>query len=149
VRALRVSARDQTIDVAPLRELEHLSALDLAQVCVDTWNAFAEIDGLRALRVARVANMPGIEPLLALSLASLAIEEQTTLRDLAPLAAMASLEQIELRGLWQYNVDDMAWLYRLPELKRATIDIGGRRKNVEIYRRASWACAWPFYFEMA
>jgi hypothetical protein len=149
LRSLRIAARDQTIDVGSLSSLEYLRALDCSHVAIENWHAFAELTRLRALRIARIVDMRSVVPLLELPLETLSLEEQTSLDSLEPLVQMWTLEQIELRGLWQFNVDEMAWLYALPRLKRVTVDIGGRRKNAELYRRADWACAWPFYLTAA
>ncbi len=55
----------------------------------------------------------------------------------------STLEQLELLDLWQLELGDVMPLCELPHLVRAQIDVGGRRKNVELYRRAAWAYPWP------
>ncbi len=57
---------------------------------------------------------------------------------------LQKLEQLELDGLWQFDVPDVEPLLAMPALVRAKVDIGGRRKNVELYKRARWAYPWPF-----
>lgn len=147
LRSLRIAARDRVVDLDALTSLAHLRALDLAHVRIDARD-LARLQRLTALRLARVDGFDSVAPLSALGLDTLAIEEQPRLHDLTPLRSVRTLEQIELRGLWQFSMTEMEWLYELP-LLRATIDIGGRRKNAELYRRASWACAWPFYCSTA
>jgi hypothetical protein len=46
-------------------------------------------------------------------------------------------------------LNDLMPLTQHPALIRAEIDIGGRRKNVELYRRAHWAHPWPFDLDAA
>lgn len=147
LRSLRVAARDRYVDVAALSRLAHLVSLDLSHVRIDT-KALASLTNVRALRLSRVDGFDSVETLRRLALDTLAIEEQPRLHALRALRDIRTLEQIELRGLWQFGVDEMQWLYEL-QLKRATIDIGGRRKNAELYRHGSWACAWPFYMTTA
>lgn len=144
LRSLRVAARDKTIDVAPLASCLQLAKLDCSHVSVAGYDAMRDLKNLRALRLCRIENFRDVAPLDGLALETLALEDQAALPTLAPLGAMTALEQVELRGLWQFNVDEMLWLYDLPKLRRVTVDIGGRRKNAELYRRANWACAWPF-----
>ena len=59
------------------------------------------------------------------------------------LLRFARLEQLELLGFWQFSIAEVEPLLALPRLLRAEIDIGGRRKNVELYRRVRWAYPWP------
>jgi hypothetical protein len=60
------------------------------------------------------------------------------------LQRFKELAQLELLGFWHWNLSDAMPLTERRQLVRAEIDIGGRRKNVELYRRARWAYPWPF-----
>lgn len=148
LQTLRLAGRGHSIALAPLRALPALRALDCSRVRIADWPTLAMLTNLRALRLCRIGGLRNFEALRALSLETLAVEEAPELHDLVALSHLRTLQQIDLRGLWQFNVDDLAWMGDLPHLMRATIDIGGRRKNAEVYRRGSWACAWPFYFSM-
>jgi len=148
LRALRIGVGARRVDFAALARVQALEYLDCSHVrLVDgrTLDALAPLGELRALRVARVdglRSLSGLERLPALQ--TLAIEQQH-LESLVPLPACASIEQLELIGMWQYSIDDLAWVHELPRLLRVEIDIGGRRKNLELYRRARWAYPWPVF----
>lgn len=142
--ALRVAAADSTIDIAPLATLERLRVLDCSGGIVEGLGSLARMPGLAALRLSRTRGWSDVEAFAQTRIRALSLEHNVGLKSVASLARMSELEQLELRGLWQFNVDDMHWLAACGALRRATIDIGGRRKNVEIYRRAVWAAAWPF-----
>lgn len=134
VTAVRIrNARDPIVTTAV--------ALDIAQV--DAVPSLDALAALRALRLARIRRRIDLAAIEALRPSVLALEE-VAVDDLGALAAWTWLEQLELRGFWHYNVRDVEWLMRLPNLVRLTLDLGGRRKNVEIYRRLQTAYAWPF-----
>ena len=140
VVALRVAARGAGFDAASF-DAAAVVALDCSGlVMVKNLDA---LPNLRALRLARILEVPefgGIDPgVLAL--------DDVPLHSLNALHAMRGLEEVELRALWQLRIEDAAALRSLPRLVRAWVDIGGRRKNVEIYRRAQWAYPWPFTYE--
>jgi hypothetical protein len=99
---------------------------------------------LRALRLAWVATPVDLHALKSLHLETLSLEELRHLRGTDALARMESLRQLEMLGFWQLTLDDVMPLVGLRNLVRAEIDIGGRRKNVELYKRATWAYPWPF-----
>lgn len=144
LRRLRVEERGSSIDVRALEPLQALTLLDISESRVEHLADLARLPSLRALRLYRTTGWENLDALGATTLQMLAIEHHAALADLLPLAALRTLEQLELRGLWQFNVDDLDWLFGLPRLHRVSVDIGGRRKNVELYRRAHWAYAWPF-----
>ncbi|HUA09111.1 MAG TPA: hypothetical protein VMA98_07520 [Candidatus Acidoferrales bacterium] len=99
---------------------------------------------LRALRLAWVPTPIDLRVLAKLPLHTLALEEPRELRGTGALMAWPSLRQLEMLGCWQLTLGEMMPLAESPRLLRVTTDIGGRRKNVELYRRASWAYPWPF-----
>ncbi len=143
LRALRIGALRAEVDIAALAACGALELLDCSHVRLRNADAVPACTQLRALRLAHTSSPPNAATIARLPLRALALEAQSTLGDLAPLARIASLEQLELRELWQYDIEDVAFVHAMPALLRAEIDIGGRRKNVELYRRAAWAYPWP------
>ncbi len=144
--SLRASALRAELDVAALARLHALRALDCSHVRLRGADALPRLRALRALRVASVEQPPSPEAIAALPLHALAIEAQGTLGDLRALARCAALQELELRELWQFAIEDVTFVHEMRALQRVEIDIGGRRKNVELYRRASWAYPWPFAY---
>jgi len=144
LRALRVAGRGAHLDLRALTALSSLAALDCSEVTIEHHEAIADHPTLRALRLYRTRGLRTLDVLAGTRIETLAIEHQPQLPSLEPLARMHWLEQLDLRELWQFDVHEMGWLFTLPRLHRATIDIGGRRKNVELYRRAHWAYPLPF-----
>ena len=144
VRALRLAAGASVIDVHALSGLRKLRVLDCNGGTIETLGPLASFPNLEAVRLSRTRGWWDLAPLRATRLRALCIEQHIDLADLRPLADMNELEQLELRGLWQFNVGELGWLRSVTTLRRVTIDIGGRRKNVELYRGGGWAAAWPF-----
>ncbi len=148
LHALHVTAGAKSIDFAALAAVPQLEMLDCSHVSVVAGHGLEPLARLRHLQSLRLARVDGLRSLCALerlpALHTLAVEHQH-LDSLAPLPLCASLEQLELLGMWQYSIEDLAWVQALPRLLRAEIDIGGRRKNVELYRRARWAYPWPCF----
>ena len=144
LRALRVAGRGAHLDLRTLTALTSLAALDCSEVTIEHLEAIADHPALRALRLYRTRGWRTLDALTETRIETLAVEHQPQLPSLEPLARMHALEQLDLRELWQFDVHEMGWLFTLPRLHRATIDIGGRRKNVELYRRAHWAYPLPF-----
>lgn len=137
VRALRIAVRDAEVRANALPR--GVRALDCGRA------RSVQLEGappLEALRLAAVAVAPDLES-LPHSLRALSLEH-LTVASLAPVARIQELAQLELDGLWQFDLPDVEPLLEMPELVRAKIDIGGRRKNVELYKRARWAYPWPF-----
>ena len=141
-RYLRIADRGFTLDPRelaqryPLLEVLECSGVGLTSL------EFPRT--LRALRLARVTTPVDLRALAALPLHTLALEQLREVRGVEALANWTSLEQLEMLGFWQLELDDVMPLVQLQGLVRAEIDIGGRRKNVELYRRAAWAYPWPF-----
>jgi hypothetical protein len=128
---------------AALAKLEALRVLQLGDVAADDPEAPLRLP-LESLRAARVAGVRSLEALRAnASLRALALAGLTALDDASPIASLERLESLELRGLWQFGVGDLAFVERMPALRRLFVDIGGRRKNVEIYRKRSLALPLP------
>ncbi len=59
----------------------------------------------------------------------------TRVDDLSPLLELPNLRAIELAGMWQFEVGALDALLAIPTLRDIRVDIGGRRKNREVYRR--------------
>jgi hypothetical protein len=144
-RYVRIAQRGCMVDPRELaRQYPLLEALDCSGVALTSLD-FPQ--SLRALRLAWIATPVDVRELAALPLRTLALEHLREARGIESLTHFESLEQLELLGFWQFELNDVMPLVQLPHLVRAEIDIGGRRKNVELYRRASWAYPWPFIFE--
>ncbi len=124
---------------ASLRDLRALRVLDLASATIDDADAAFGLP----LRELRIANVEPVGTLAALrdhpTLQTLALAGLIDVNDLGPIATIAGLESLDLRGFWQCAVDDVAFIASMASLRRLHLDIGGRRKNVEIYRRRSLA----------
>jgi hypothetical protein len=167
LRTLRVRARGTTIDAgalarardlqtldvdgaeviaaASLAEIETLRALDLRDSTVDDLDAVLGLR-LHALRLARVARVRSIEALRGHAhLRVLALAGLLDLASLHPLASLDRLESLDLSGLWQFDIADVTFVEAMPGLRRLRVDIGGHRKNVEIYKRR--ALALPLLFQ--
>jgi hypothetical protein len=136
---MRIAQRGFAVDPRTLPA--DLEVLELSHV------ALASLEfppALRALRLAWISTPIDLRALAGLPLHTLSLEELRDVRGIDALARMPSLRQLEMLGFWQLRLDDVLWLVALRNLVRAEIDIGGRRKNVEIYKRATWAYPWPF-----
>jgi len=147
VTTLRVAAGAKRVDLHAVARMRHLEHLDLSHVSAagETLESLAPLRSLRALRVARLDEMRSLRGLDALAGLDTLSLEHLYLDTVALLPQCTSLEQLGLYGMWQLTIDDVAWLHELPRLVRAEIDIGGRRKNLELYRRARWAYPWPTF----
>lgn len=124
---------------ASLRDLRALRVLDVESATIDDADAAFGLP----LRELRIANVEPVGTLAALrdhpTLQTLALAGLIDVNDLGPIATIAGLESLDLRGFWQCAVDDVAFIASMASLRRLHLDIGGRRKNVEIYRRRSLA----------
>jgi len=141
-RYVRIAERGLVLDPRTLaRQYPMLEVLDCSGIALASLE-FPQT--LRALRLARVATPVDLRALVTLPLHTLALEQLRELRGAEALGRFERLEQLEMLGFWQLDLDDVMPLVQLPRLVRAEIDIGGRRKNVELYRRATWAYPWPF-----
>ncbi len=141
-RYLRIAGRGRSLDPRELtRDYPLLEVLECSGV------ALTSLDfprSLRALRLVRIETPVDARAFAALPLHTLALEQLRELRGVEALAQCNSLEQLELHGFWQLELENVMPLLALRNLVRAEIDIGGRRKNVELYKRANWAYPWPF-----
>ena len=144
-RYLRIAERGRTLDPRELAQqyplLEVLECSGVALTSLDFPRS------LRALRLVRIETPVDLRELAVLPLRVLALEHLRHARGIDALARWNSLEQLEMLGFWQLELDDVMPLVELQHLVRAEIDIGGRRKNVELYKRANWAYPWPFELE--
>jgi hypothetical protein len=141
-RYVRITERGRMLDPRELaQQFPRLEALDCSGIAL---TSLEFPPTLRALRLARITTPVDLRELAALPLHTLALEQLREVRGVEALAHWHSLEQLEMLGFWQLELDDVMPLVQLPRLVRADIDVGGRRKNVELYRRATWAYPWPF-----
>ncbi|HUN29931.1 MAG TPA: hypothetical protein VMV65_08985 [Alphaproteobacteria bacterium] len=141
-RYVRVAQRGGTLDPRELAgRFPQVEAFDCSGVALTSLDFPAS---LRALRLARIDSPVDLRELARLPLDTLHLEHLREVRGIDALVQWDSLEQLEMLGFWQLELDDVWPLLDLRNLVRADIDIGGRRKNVELYRRANWAYPWPF-----
>ena len=138
-RFLRITGRGVTLDPRTLSP--QLEVLDCSGV---TLTSLAFPRTLRALRLAWIAAPVDLRELASLNLRTLHLEELRDVRGVDALARFTTLQQLEMLGFWQLTLEDVKPLLDLRNLLRAEIDIGGRRKNVELYKRTNWAYPWPF-----
>ncbi|MEO9171374.1 MAG: hypothetical protein ABI282_10910 [Candidatus Baltobacteraceae bacterium] len=137
VSALRIAVRNLRFDAGSIGGAG-IALLDCSGLrCVVHLRA---LPALRALRLARIVDEPDLD---GLNVTALSIDD-VGIASLGPIEAMPALEQLELRGLWQLRIGDVEPALTHANLVRGFVDIGGRRKNIEIYRRARWAYPWPF-----
>ena len=126
-------------DASPLHALPALQTLSL-----EGCELRGALPALRALRLIRTTGMAHLDGVDVASLQTLALEHVHDLASVAALQRASHLEQLELRGMWQFEIRDVDFTLERSSLLRAALDIGGRRKSTEIYRHASWAYPWPF-----
>jgi hypothetical protein len=116
--------------------LPPLDALDLANVDAGDVRPVLQLADLRGLAM---RDIPALRSIGAVAhhptLRFLRIANGLHLDSLQPIATMERLESLDLSGLWQFGLDDLAFLSSMPSLRALRVDIGGRRKNVEIYKR--------------
>jgi hypothetical protein len=125
--------------------LRALRTLELRDVRLDDPNATMRLPGLEALRLCSISKLRSIEALRGhAEFRVLALEGLTHVDDVRALSTLPKLESLELTGMWQLHVDDVEFVATLPNLRRLKLDIGGRRKNLEIYRRRPLAEPLPF-----
>ena len=144
LRALRIAGGGAPIDLRTLSRLSHLRVLDCAGGTLEHVGALGSFPALEALRLYRTDGWSRVDEIADSALRALTIDYAIALRTLEPLGRMASLRQLDLRGMWQFQLPDMEWIFACGSLERVSVDIGGRRKNVELYRRGGWPTAWPF-----
>jgi hypothetical protein len=167
VRTLRVDARGETVDLQLLAALPQLRGLSLASASlrgcggagvpsaleslelvrtrVDAIDPLLRHPAMVALRLANVDRLASLDALQQhAGLRSLALESVLHLESLRPIGTLPRLETLAIARLWQFNVDDAAFVREMPSLRALSIDIGGRRKNVEIAKRLNLPEAPPF-----
>ena len=132
----RLAVADAALNAAgSIAALPALATLDLHSTSLDDDVAFSA----RRLRSLRLSSMSGLTSIEGLRdrphLAALVLENLTCVDDVRAIATLPNLTSLELTGMWQLRVDDVAFIAALPALSRLKLDIGGRRKNLEIYRR--------------
>ena len=143
VTHLRVVHRG-AFDARELLAMPNLEHLELSGVALVHQARFINCPSLRTLRVSRTTGLEKARHVALPQLQTLCLDHTGELAELRVLSEMQALEQLELLGFWQHDLSDVHWLLEMRTLKRAEIDIGGRRKNIELYRRADWAYPWPF-----
>jgi hypothetical protein len=141
-RYLRIAERGRRLD--PRELAQHYPLLEVLECSGVALSSLDFPRSLRALRLARIVTPVDLRELATLPLQTLSLEHLRELRGVEALARWDSLEQLEMLGFWQLEREDVMPLLELRHLVRAEIDIGGRRKNVELYKRANWAYPWPF-----
>lgn len=130
---------------ASLASLSSLRSLHVGDATVDDPNAIFALETIETLRLASVSEIRSIDALRGRDrLRTLALENLTHVDDVAALASLPLLESLTLTGMWQLHPAGVAFVAELPQLHRLDIDIGGRRKNLEIYRRRPFAYPLPF-----
>lgn len=142
ITKLRVYGR-QTFDLRELLAPASLTHAELTSVHVEHPNRLLNCPALRTLRFSHANGLGKARHLALPQIQTLELDYVGELSEIAALGEMQQLEQLQLRGFWQHEIPEMEWLFAMRQLKRATIDIGGRRKNIELYRRANWAYPWP------
>jgi len=139
---LEILAIDRgAFDTAPLVEHPTLAALSLANLPVEAASVGPRLRAIRTIGV----------PLRTLDVlrSGLALERVEcarcdTLESIEALAALPALRELGLEGCWRLDLHaTIASLQRLP-LRGLRIDIGGRRKNVEVDKRLKIARLTPF-----
>ena len=94
------------------------------------------LPGTVALRLSRIGEMRSIDALAGhANLRVVALEALTHVDSVQVLATLPRLESLDVRGLWQLSLDDVAFIPSMLGLRRLAINIGGRRKNVEIIKK--------------
>lgn len=120
-------------------------AMDLAGVTLVDPAALAAAAGLRVLRLDDVRFGDDLGWLASLPLTHLYLSGVYRAPDLLPLARMPALRQLEVRDAWQFHVRELDWAAVFGHLESATLDLGSRRKNAELYR--AFAPPYPEPFE--
>ncbi|HEY1427971.1 MAG TPA: hypothetical protein VGF18_00225, partial [Candidatus Tumulicola sp.] len=91
---------------------------------------------LRSLRLSAIERLSSIEALRGhCGLRALWLQRLPFLNSLNVLGTLPALESLQLSKLWQFDLRDTAVLFDIPALQRVSVDVGGRRKNVEVEKR--------------
>jgi hypothetical protein len=131
-------------DAHRLAASSRLEVLELHAAAAPGLQATLHHPGLLALRLSEMDGVTSLEGLRDGGLRVLSLRRLLYLETLAPLAGLARLESLELGELWQFDLAELRFLDAMPALRRLTVDIGGRRKNVEVYKRMPMDRALPF-----
>jgi hypothetical protein len=135
-------------NVSALRHSTRLQTLELRDVAIDAFEPVGGLGALQSLRLCAVAELASIQALRGHQrLRSLWLERLPFLRQLDDLPALPALESLDLSALWQFGMRDAEIFFALPALRRAGIDIGGKRKNVEIVKRLQLPGTAAYSFE--
>jgi hypothetical protein len=167
LETLQADLRGGTFDLATLAYAPNLRRLSLANARLrGQWRAetppglkvielrdmpaggvdeLLRVPGTVALRLSRIGEMRSIDALGGhANLRVVALEALTHVDSVQVLATLPRLESLDVRGLWQLSLDDVAFIPSMFGLRRLAIDIGGRRKNVEIYKKVRLPKPPPF-----
>jgi hypothetical protein len=130
--------------VATMRALRVVELCDVV-ADIDDVNGVLRAPGLRALRLRGISGLRSVDALARhRNLRVLALDGLLHLESLRVLMTLPSLESLDLVGLWQFELADVDFLGSMTSLRRFRIDIGGRRKNVEIYKQLRRCAPEPF-----
>jgi hypothetical protein len=121
-------------DARALHAYPSLVSLHVSGVRLENPSAIAELPNLRRLSLRNVRGLRDLAWLERTALEALSLDGVLGVDDVSPLERLATLRQLELRGAWQLSLADVAWLRQAPHLDGLTLDIGGRRKNLEIFK---------------
>lgn len=136
--------REDVVDVKALAGFEHLEALSISGAQVENAELLAALPKLRALCLRNARGLRDLTWLSQTHLEALWLDGLLGVDDVRPIASVPWLRHLELRGAWQLSLDDVAWLRDAPGLVGLTLDIGGRRKNAEIFKAHPRGFAAPF-----
>ena len=122
-----------------------LKVVELRDMAAGGVEELLRLPGTVALRLSRIGEMRTIDALAGhADLRVVALEALTHVDSVNVLATLPRLESLDVRGLWQLSLDDVAFIPSILGLRRLALDIGGRRKNVEIYKKVRLPKPAPF-----
>ncbi|MGA8534392.1 MAG: hypothetical protein WB615_09830 [Candidatus Tumulicola sp.] len=131
--------------VVPWPAAASLRAVELRNCNAASVAGVLALPGLRALRLSAIGRLRSIEALAGhASLRALCLESLVHLDSLQALATLPALESLDIAGLWQFSVAEAGFMTSMSGLRRLAVDIGGRRKNVEIYKKLQLPKPPPF-----
>jgi hypothetical protein len=131
--------------VAALARSKALTCLELRDIAIDDFEAISSLPDLQTLRLCALERLASLAPLSKLTnLKALWLQRLPFLDSLAVLATLPALESLELSKLWQFDLRHTGVLFDMPALRRVSVDIGGRRKNVEVEKRLGLPAAYAF-----
>lgn len=130
--------------VAAMRALRVVELSDVV-AGPDDVNGVLRAPGLRALRLRGISGLRSVDALARhRNLRVLTLDGLLHLESLRVLTTLPRLESLDLVGLWQFELADVDFIGAMTSLRRFRIDIGGRRKNVEIYKQLRRCAPEPF-----